>query len=362
MFKAKVKTSFNIPFLNRISFLDKVIFAKNLSLMIKSGLPLRESVTILKEQSKKKKFKKLLDNVIKDIDNGQPLAVCLSHYPRIFSSFYINMIKVGEESGSLEENLKRLALHLEKSYRLRQEIKAAMIYPSIILSALIILSVVLVFFVFPQIAPIFKSFDIELPFTTRVLIGFIEFVQSYKLYILVGAVVLVFFLSLVSRTRLIKYFIDRIILKIPVIGSTSKNVNIAHFSYTLGILLKSGIPVLKALDITKASLGNLLYQKELEGVIEEVKKGKSISDYLSGQEKIFPLMVSKMIGVGEKTGNLEETLLYLGNFYEAEVDRSTKNLSVILEPILLLIIGAVVGFIALAIISPIYEITRGLHI
>ena len=348
--------------INRISFLDKILFAKHLALMIKVGLPLRDSVVTIQEQSKSKKFKKVLDDVIKSIDNGQPLATSLSRHPRVFGPLYINIIRVGEESGTLEGNLRHLALQLEKSHELREKVKAAMLYPLIVLTAAIVLSAALVFFVLPKILPIFKTFDIELPLATRVLIRFTEITQSYGLFIFIGSIALVVILFLVSRIRKVKFLIHKITLKLPIIGSISQELNISHFSRTLGVLLESGVPVVSALDITQATLGNLVYQKELEEIAEQVKKGKPISDYLTKRETVFPLMVSRMVGIGERTGSLEEALLYLGNFYEVEVDRSTKSLSTILEPILLLIVGAAVGFIALAIITPIYEITRGLHI
>ena len=348
--------------INRISFLDKILFAKHSALMIKAGLPLRDSVVTIQEQSKSKKFKKVLDDVIKSIDNGQTLAASLSRHPRVFGPLYINMIRVGEESGTLEGNLRHLALQLEKSHELREKVKAAMLYPLIVLTAVIVLSAALVFFVLPKILPIFKTFDIELPLATRVLIRFTEITQNYGLFIFIGSIALVVILFLVSRIRKVKFLIHKITLKLPIIGSISQKLNISHFSRTLGVLLESGVPVVSALDITQATLRNLVYQKELEEIAEQVKKGKSISDYLTKRETVFPLMVSRMVGVGERTGSLEEALLYLGNFYEGEVDRSTKSLSTILEPILLLIVGAAVGFIALAIITPIYEITRGLHI
>jgi type IV pilus assembly protein PilC len=353
---------FSISSIGWVSFIDKVLFARHLALMIRAGLPLRESVATIQEQSKNKKFKKVLDDVIKSIDNGQTLANSLARHPKIFDSFYINTIRVGEESGTLEENLGNLALQLEKSYEMKRKVQAAMVYPSFILIAIIVLSAGLTFFVLPQIIPIFKTFDIQLPLATRVLIRFTEIVQNYGLFILIGIITSIVILLLISRIRPVKFLIHKIILKLPIIGSIVRNVNLSHFTRTLGILLKSGLPVVSALNITQATLGNLIYQKELKETAEQVRKGKPISDYLKRREVLFPSMVSRMIGVGEKTGSLEETLTYLGNFYEIEVDRSIKSLSTILEPILLLIMGAGVGFIALAIISPIYEITRGLHL
>lgn len=347
---------------NQVSFLDKTLFAKHLALMIKSGLPLRESVATIQGQSKSKNFKKILGKVIKSIDNGQSLAESLSRHSRVFDPFYINMIRIGEESGTLEENLSYLVSQLKKSYELRKKIQAAMLYPAIILTAVTVLGTGLIFFVLPKIVPVFKTFNIELPLTTRILIRFTEIVQDYGLSILIGIGVLTTVLFLISRFRKVKFLIHRISLKIPVVGSISRNVNISNLSRTLGILLKSGLPLVAALNITQETLGNLVYQKELEKTAVEVQKGKAISSYLKKREAVFPLMVSRTVEVGEKTGNLEETLLYLGDFYDAEVDRSTRTLSTVLEPILLLTVGIAVGFVVLAIITPIYEITRGLHL
>jgi len=351
-----------MSFISQVPFSEKFLFTKNLALMIKTGLPLRESIATIQEQSKNRSFKKALGDVIKNIENGQSLTVSLSNHPQIFDNLYISMIKVGEESGTLEENLNHLILELEKSYELRSKVKAATVYPSFILIAVVALTVGLTFLVLPQIVPIFETFDIELPLATKILVKFIETTQTYGLHILVGIVVFLIFSFLISKIRSVKYLFDKVILKIPIAGPIAKNVSLAQFSWTLGILLQSGLPLVKALEITQGVLKNLVFQKELMEISQEVQKGKSISDYLRNKESIFPLMISRMIAVGEKTGSLEETLLYLGDFYEAEVDKTVKNLSTILEPALLLIIGAVVALVALAIISPIYEITRGLHL
>ncbi|MFH1462512.1 MAG: type II secretion system F family protein [bacterium] len=345
-----------------VSFLDKIIFTKNLSLMIKAGLPIWEGLTIIKEQSNNKSFKKILDKIAKDVNNGQPLAVSLSRHPGVFDDLYINMIKIGEESGTLEESLSRLSLQLEKSFQLKEKIKMAMIYPAIIMAAVVILGAALAFFILPKIIPVFKALDIQLPLATRILIGFTEVAQNYGLFIMFSLFFLAAAFAFLLRLRAVKFFFDKLVLILPIVGPISRNIILSNSSRTLGILLKSGIPVVSALKITQNSLTNLVFQKELKGAEDEVKKGKTISNYLKKKEKVFPLMVSRMVAVGEKTGNLEETLSYISDFYEAEVDKSAKNLSTVFEPILLLIVGLAVGLIAIAIISPIYEITRGLRI
>ncbi len=348
-------------FLFGVSFLDKILFIKHLSLMIKAGLPLRESIAIIQEQLKSKKFKRILDDVLLSIDNGHSLADSLAIHPKIFDAFYINMIRVGEESGTLEENFKHLAQQLEKNYDLKRKIIAAMLYPGIIFTAVIVLSSLLTFFILPQITPLFKVFRIELPLATRILIGFTDVIKNYGLFILIAVVFLFLISFLIYRIRAVKYLFHKIVLRLPIFGSMIKNINLVYFCKNLSTLLKSGVSLIGALDITETTLSNLLYQKELKEMKGEVKKGKPISGYLKKKEDLFPLTLSQMISVGEKTGSLEETLIYLGNFYNAEIDRTTKNLSTILEPVLLLIVGILVGFVAIAIISPIYEVTGGLH-
>lgn len=356
------KEKINFSFGGRISLLDKTLFARHLSLMIKGGVPLRIALSTLREQTDNYRFQKIINDVIAGIDNGQPLADTLGRHPRVFDNFYINMIRIGEESGSLQENLDHLASHLERIYELNNKVKGAMIYPAIILTAVLVMSVGITLFVLPKIMPLFRVFDITLPLATRILIGAMELLQNYGWYFLGGLVVFFLAFRFLSRLEKVKLFLHRVILKLPVIGSLNRNINLAYFSQNLGTLLKSGVPVVNALDITRSTIGNMVYKKELGNLIEEVRKGRPISGYLEESKFLFPVMISQMIAVGERTGNLEETLLYMSDFYGEEVIKATDNLSTVLEPALMIFIGLAVGFVALAIISPIYELTRGLQL
>jgi type IV pilus assembly protein PilC len=270
------------------------------------------------------------------------------------------MIKVGEDSGTLEESLNYLVVQLEKNYELRQKMIAAMIYPSIILIAIIIVSSFVVSFILPKITDIFKDFKFELPFTTKILIYSAEVISNYGLFILGGIVFLFLILSLISKIKAVKALFHWISLRLPIFGKMIQNMNLVYFTRSLGILLKSGVPLISALDITKTILSNVIYQKQLEELAERVKEGRSLSDFLEGKEHLFPSVLYRMIEVGEKTGSLEETLIYLGNFYESELDRFLKTFTTIFEPLLLLFVGVVVGFVALAILPPLYEVTRSL--
>ena len=351
----------SIPFIKQVSSLDKIIFAKDLALMIKSGLPLREAIDTVRIQSKNKKFKSVLADITERISSGRSLADSLTYHPKVFNDLYVNMIRVGEESGTLEENLNYLILQLEKANALKSKVIAALVYPIFILAAVFLLVGILIFFVLPQILPIFNAFDIRLPLATRILIWIVDFGKNNSPFILLGIVAIMFACKFIYGLPSVKFRVHKFSLRIPVFGSIIRNTNITNFSRTLGILLRSGLPIVGALGIVQSTLGNLVYKKELRGSAKQIQEGRVISEYLKkGGDKIFPLMVPQMIGVGEKTGKLEETLLYLGDFYEAEVDKATKNLSTVLEPFLLLVLGALVGFVALAIISPIYEITSGL--
>lgn len=360
MAKDKTKKKKVASFFGRISYLDKVFFIKHLSLMIKSGLPLRESLVILQEQTKKRKFKNVLGDIIKNIERGRSLSYSLACYPNIFGGFYINMIKVGEDSGTLEESLNYLVVQLEKNYELRQKMIAAMIYPAIILTAIIVIGSLITYFILPKITGIFKVFKIEIPLATRILIYFTQIVTDYGFFILVGVVFLFLTLSLISRIKAVKTLFYKLALNFPILGSMVRDMNLVYFTRSLGILLKSGVPLMNALDITKTTLSNIVYQKKIEELIEKVKEGKPISSFLKEERAIFPSVFSRMIEIGEKTGSLEETLIYLGDFYESELDRALKTFTTIFEPFLLLVVGLVIGFVSLAIISPIYEVTRGL--
>jgi len=345
--------------LEKISTIDKVFLANNISLMIKAGLPLREAVATLQEQTKSKVFKKILEDIIKRLDNGESLADSLSRHPRSFNQLFINIIRVGEASGTLEENLKYLAIQLEKSYDLRRKVKGAMIYPLLVLTSTFVLGGALAVFILPKLLPLFKSFDVALPLPTKILIWVTETIQNHGLLIFGGLIGFIVLFTLLSRLKPVKKINHKILLRIPLFGRISRSNNLAQFTRTLGVLLKSGIPIVQGLEITSQTLKNMSYRNALAETSNKVQRGKPISDHLRIEGFLFPVTVSKMIQVGEKTGNLEETLLHLAKFYEKEIDNVTKNLSNILEPILLIVIGLVVGFIAIAIILPIYKLTGG---
>ncbi|HEB13900.1 MAG TPA: type II secretion system F family protein [candidate division WWE3 bacterium] len=347
---------------NRVSLSEKLFFTKNLAIMLKSGIPIAEVIETLTEQAKSGAFKKILSQVTEDVSRGRSLEKALSKHSNVFDQFYFSLVRIGEESGTLEESLFYLVEQMEKEHDLRQKVQSAMLYPAIVLMATAGIGLALSFFILPQIIGLFESLDIDLPITTVILITVAKLLRDWGFIIvpaLIGFTVLLIF---VIRTRLVKPHWHALTLKLPVFGSLLQNISLATLSRNLGIMLKSGLTITSALETASEVERNLVYRKDLIKISEEVRRGKSIeAAIVGGKFKEFPLFMVRMIGVGERSGNLEENLAYLGEYFESEVDTTTKNLATVLEPMLLIFIGGVVAFVALSIISPIYQITGSIR-
>ena len=340
----------------KVSHLDKLLLARHLAIMIKSGVPLREGIETIKGQSTGK-FKEILSDIIKNLENGWSLADSLAIHRNVFGDFFINLVRIGEINGTLDENLEHIYLQLRKSYDLKNKIRTAMIYPVLVLVLAFILIIIVLTFVFPRILVLFKTFDIELPLPTRIFISISGFLQNYGIFLLIFLLILIFISLFLSKFRKVKLVFHKLILNLPLVGRITKNINLAHLSRNLGTLFKGGIPVIETLDITAQTLDNLIYQNQLKKISEAVQEGRQIAIYLKDKPKLFPPTFFSVINIGEKTGKLGDSLLYLGEFYEKEVDDATKRLSDLLEPVLLIIIGLVVAFLAVSIILPIYRFT-----
>lgn len=346
----------------RVPFLDKMLFAKHLAIMLHAGMPLFKAIDTLKDQTNSKRFKEILREVLARLREGESLALSLSRWQKDFGSLYIQIIRIGEESGSLEKNLEYLGDQLEKIYHLKKKIMGALMYPAIVVGATMSLGGILAFIVLPKLIPFFESLSIDLPFATKVLLFVAKTMEAYGIFILLGLVLLFFIVRMIfSRSKGFRYVVHRILLKAPIMGPIATKYNLALFARTMSILLKSGVTIVSALESTGKSINNLVFRERLFESAEEVRKGGKLSDNLERYGKLFPLVFARMVAVGEQTGRLEPTLVYLSEFYENEVDESTKNISSLIEPILLLGIGLAVSFVALAIITPIYEITQGLQ-
>ncbi|HEX9008080.1 MAG TPA: type II secretion system F family protein [Patescibacteria group bacterium] len=344
----------------RVSRLDKLFLTKHLATMIKAGVPLSEALNTVSEQATPD-LATLLKKIEEDVENGMNLATSMKKYPKVFDTFYVSLIAAGEASGTLEENLRFLAIQLNKDYILSKKISGALFYPGLVISATVIMGTIISWFVLPQLADLFTSFDVALPLSTRILLGFAALMKNYGGLIIFGMIGLVFLLVFILRIKPIRYLFDSWIIKWPFVGKIVVDGEMARFSRNLGTLLSSGIPVVNAMEITRDTLSNLRFKKDLKEIIEKVSEGKNISLAMDTKKHSeFSRMSTKMVEVGEKTGKLDEILIYLSDYYEEEIEDVSKNLSNILEPILLLIIGVVVAFVALAIITPIYSLIGGI--
>jgi len=348
--------------LNRITLLDELTFTKHLAIMIKSGIPLSEAIKSLADQTKNPNFRQVLTEILADVENGQSLEKALSKHSNVFNSLYLSLVRTGEKSGKLEENLEYLALQLKKSYEFRKKIEAATLYPKIVLVATIIIGASISLFVLPQLIELFESLDVELPVTTKILLFIANLMKNWGILIIGGFVLLYLLFLWLIRTPQVKPIWHKFLVNMPMLGRLVQNIELTSICRNLGIMLKSGLTVTSALETQRQATENLVFKEMLVDISKSVERGKKISEELNTKKyRIMPTIVPKMIAVGENTGKLDETFIYLGDFFEEEVDDATKNLSNTLEPILLLAIGAVVAFVAMAIISPIYSLTGSIR-
>jgi type II secretory pathway component PulF len=334
-----LESSFSI---GGVKLAQKAVFAKNLAVMLKSGLVISEALEIA-ESSAEGKFKKVLAGVVLSVKSGNSFSKSLSDYPKAFSTLMISSVRAGESSGTLEENL--------------ENVKGAMLYPVVVLIAAFVLGMVISFLVLPKIIPLFEGLNVDLPITTRALIWFTHFVEANGFLLFLGIVGVIVFLAWLVRQKFTKPITHWLFLHTPILKGVVRNSNVARFCRTLGTLLRSGLNIDEALEITKNTVSNYYYQRALAQVSVRVGKGFKLSKDLAQFSAHFPVMVTRMIRVGEESGKLDETMLYLAHYYEVEVDTSTKSLATTIEPVLLIFIGLVVGFLALSIITPIYDIT-----
>ena len=340
---------------------ERVTLAKRLAFLVRAGVPIVQGLYILKKQAGSKSKILLLEKVIADVSSGQFLSSSFAKFKNIFDQFAINIIKIGEESGRLDQNLEYLAEELQKKQLLKRKIRSALMYPFFILIATLGITGLIIFFVFPKILPIFKSLNLALPLTTKMLIFINDFGVNYGLYVVLLLVLLVVLFLIMMRQRVFRFFVHRILLRLPLFGTIFKSYHMANFCRTLGLLLKSDVRIVKAFSIAGDTTSNLVYRQELVNISNEINKGVKIVDSMERHPHLFPSMLSQMLSIGETTGRLDETFIYLSELYENELDDTTKNLSTILEPALMIFMGVVVGFIAISIIAPIYAVTQNLN-
>ncbi len=343
-------------FFLRVPVKEQILFARNISLMVRSGMPLLDSLYMIEQQTQSRSMHKVLQSVIDDLENGQFLSTGLKKFEGALGSLFINIIRVGESSGTLSENLELLAVELKKRQMLTSKILNAMLYPIIILVTTLGLTSVLMFLIFPKILPVFSTLNVILPLSTRVLIKTHAFFTHYWLAVILSITSFVIAFRLTLNIGSFRFFIHRFFLHIPILGPLFRSVQVAMFARTFAVLLKSGTKIVEALGITSEVMPNLVYRQITRGAADQVRVGAPLGKYLQGYPKLFPKMFSQMVEVSETAGTLETTLNYLSDYYEQEVDETAKNMISLLEPLMMVFMGGLVGFISISIILPIYSL------
>ncbi len=337
---------------------EQLYFSKRLGFLLKAGTSLEEALIMLARNSKKKK---VFDVLLQDIAQGTYLYQSLKKFPRSFGPLAISLIRSGEESSSLADNCDRLAVELQKRHALRQKIISALMYPSFIAAATILLSGFLLFFIFPKIKPLFKSLSVDLPWSTRLLMAItqITLMQALITSLIVSAIIFIFIYS-VKKFPVIRQKKDLGLLHLPLLGKLLKHYELVTYTYTIGIMLSGGTPIDQACSVGIEVCHNTLYKESAKTIYTNTSHGKKFSDSLALYPKLFPQEITDMISTAEAAGTLTETLLYISKMYEQELEESTKNLSSALEPLLMVGMGLIVGFISLSIITPIYTLTQNI--
>lgn len=346
--------------LSRVKESEKIVLIRNLSAMIAAGLPLSRALNVMERQSKNPKLKKILNAIQADLQKGDELSVAMKKFPEVFTPLIVSMVKAGEESGTLSETLRTISEQMDRSYQLKKKIHGALIYPAIVVIALIIVGILMLIFIVPTLTSTFTELGVELPATTQMIITASDFLTNYTLLALGLIVMVIAGFAAILRTEAGKRTFDTILLRTPIIGGLVRETNAARTGRTLSSLLSSGVNVMQAIDITKDVLQHTGYKVVMGETREAVQRGEPISAVLQKHEKLYPPLVAELIAVGEETGKLPDMLKEVANFYENEVEQKTKNMSTILEPVLMLLVGGVVGFFAVSMITPIYSITTNI--
>lgn len=343
----------------RIGLKDKMVFASNLAAMLGAGLPLARALAVLERQTKNLRLKRAIRGIESSITKGKPLHDAFADYPNIFSPVFVAMVHAGEESGNLPQALSMISMQLDKTYTMRRKVRGALMYPAVVIVAMIVIGVLMMIYVVPTLAATFSEFGKELPFMTRVILAVSNFLVNHTVTFLISVIAVIGFFWWFLKTRIGSRAMNWIALRLPVIGVLVKEVNAALATRTIGALVSSGVDMVRAIAITKDVVQNSYYKDIMTRAEDEIVKGKSLAVIFEEEEKLFPPLVGEMAQVGEETGKLTEMLLNVAVFYEGEVDSATKNMSTIIEPFLMLLIGGAVGFFAIAMIQPIYSLTMG---
>ena len=351
------------PFiLRQVSLQDQILLVKRLGLLLRAGVPMLSCLRMLSNQTVKLKIKTVLERLIKKVESGQSLSAGLLDFKNLFNPLIINLVQIGEISGTLQENLFYLEKELQKSLELRRKVRGALIYPAIIIVVTVLVSLFLTFFLFPKIVPIFSGLNYQLPWTTVMLIWLsTNVIKFWWLIILFGILFLAVFVSLYKNDSFRLRF-DYFVLRTPLLGKLLQLYYLANICRAVSLMLKTDIRIQRIFETVSNSTTNLCYKKELQNLTLDLAQGRKISENLAKSTNLFPSIMSQMVGIGESTGNLSETFKFLSEIFENEVEDQVKTFSTIIEPLLMIIMGILVGFVALSIITPIYGFTQNIHL
>jgi type IV pilus assembly protein PilC len=354
--KEKAKTSFSFG-AEKVKLDDLVIFSRQLATMVDAGIPLVGALDALQDQMEHAGFKNVVRKVRDNVEGGLSLSEALSKQPKVFSSFFINMVRAGESSGNLDEILDRVAIYMEKTIALIRKVKSSLIYPAVVILMAITITTFLLIFVVPTFKSIFSTIGVELPLPTRILIAISDIMRQWFIVVVILLAAAMFLLSRLIKTEMGALAWDRFLLKVPVIGPLLRKVAVARFARTLSTLQKSGVSILTALEIVGKTSGNKVIEQAVMQTKLSIKEGESIAQPLTAS-KVFPPMVTRMISVGEQTGKLEEMLSKVADFYESEVDAAVSGLTSLIEPLIIAFLGIVVGGIVVSMFLPIVKLVE----
>lgn len=349
-----------LDFLSKVKPKDIMIMTKQLSIMLNAGIPIVSSFNILIEQLKNPKLKKIVRDIKEKVEAGSSFSNALKEHDDIFSTLYINMVESGEASGNLDVVLQRLVITMEKDLELKRKLKGALIYPTMVSIVAVAVIALILTFVIPTFSKMYSDSGMQLPFLTRMVIAASNFLRDYILIILIIlAIIIAAFIFAKKKNEKFRTYIDSIMLKLPLLGVLILKTSIARFASILSMLTSGGVSILEAIDIGAKTSGNLVIENTLNKVKESVKEGSSLSEPIA-KAGIFPDMVSQMVSVGEETGKLEDMLVKVSQYYEEEVDNSVKNLTTMLEPIIIVFLGVIVGTLVIAMYLPIFKMGQAI--
>lgn len=339
----------------RITLSDIATFTRQLSTMITAGLTINDALTILRGQSSSA-LALVVDDVLRAVEGGSSLADALSKHPKVFGRVYVALVRAGETAGVLDEVLARLAENLEKQREFQGKVKGAMIYPVIIIIGMVLVAGIMMVFVIPKLLSLYEEFQAKLPTPTKILISISNFMVKFWWMMLVGAIAGFYALRAFGKTPFGRRKIDTLVLSLPILGNLQKQIIMTEMTRTLGLLVAAGISIIDALNIVAEGVGNSIFEEELKEAAKQVEKGLPLTGALSAYEE-FPPIVPQMISVGEETGKLDEVLTKLSRYFESESEQMVKGLTTAIEPLIMIVLGLGVGFLIIAVILPIYNLT-----